>query len=127
MATRKEILKSKLKGKLIQTDWGYNMTINEFAKVIGETDKSLKAVMVGKQVSGDMSPSGGTAIPNPNKITSKPFTIRKYSDFEEQLQKKDSLRFVGRASPPHMKGNIQPWWVMDDKDILKGVRENTWD
>jgi hypothetical protein len=126
---RKDILKSKIKGKIVKTDWGYDMTINEFALILDEKPTTLKAVMIGKKVVGDNTPAGGRAFPDTTKQISKPFTMKKHRDFEKSMAQinRDTLRFVGRASPPHLKGSPQSWWLLEDEDLIKGEYENTWD
>lgn len=65
---RKDQLKKKLKGMIVMTDWGYSMSLPEFAKVLDETPKSLKVQMLKKKIVGDRDPSGGKAFPDRKSV-----------------------------------------------------------
>jgi hypothetical protein len=62
--------------KILHTSWGYDMTHNDFAKVIRETDKSVMCVMVASEI---ISGGGctGKEVVRPEKEVSKPFRLLK--------------------------------------------------
>ena len=53
--------KHPLVGKLLHTSWGYDMTINDFCKIIevSPTGKTVKCMMVRRSVTGDPWYPGG--------------------------------------------------------------------
>lgn len=66
----------KLVGKIIHTSWGYDMTINEYAVIIAETDKTVKCKMVQTAVSNDDGLGNGKAMPT-LKETGEAFRLHK--------------------------------------------------
>lgn len=73
MTDTKELIKP---GDIIWASWGYNMTINDYAKVLENTGKTLKCVMISTKVFDDNGMGGGRSVPAPEKVTSAPFRLR---------------------------------------------------
>lgn len=76
-----------LKDKIFYTSWGYNMTLVDFIKVIEETEKSVKCVMLGIKIENDFGGGNGRAYPT-NEIESQPFRLlkKKYSNGDIYLR-----------------------------------------
>lgn len=66
-----------MKNKILETSWGYDMTINDYALVLEETDKTVKCVMIAAKVTDDNGMGGGRSVPDTTKIISEPFRLRK--------------------------------------------------
>jgi len=65
--------------KIISCTWGYSMILVEFAKIIDNTPKKVRCVMIDqKEVSDGFL--RGTTYPDPDKIISKPFLLKIISD-----------------------------------------------
>lgn len=62
-------------GKVLYTSWGYNMTLVDFCKIIGITDKKVRCVMLGRTVTGDNGRGDGKA--SPGGEYGKPFLLSK--------------------------------------------------
>lgn len=61
-------LTEDLTGRLLHSSWGYNMTHNEFYKIVSQTKKQVKAVKIGSEaVEGDRGFSGDEK-PNANIV-----------------------------------------------------------
>lgn len=56
------------------------MTLNDYCKVISETEKSVKCVMVGIKIENDNGGGNGRSYPVIETETSKPFILRKKGD-----------------------------------------------
>jgi len=63
-------------GDILLNSWGYDMTINDYCKVIENTGKTLKCVMIKNEVSNDDGMGNGRSIPLPDQEFGKPFRIR---------------------------------------------------
>lgn len=66
-----------LKGKILHTSWGYDMTINDYAVVVDETPKSVLCKMVSVKVENDYGRGNGTAMPTLKEKEEKPFRLFK--------------------------------------------------
>jgi hypothetical protein len=65
-------------GKTLRASWGYDMTINDFCKIleVSPTGKTVKCQMVGKETNGlEFGPSGGKAKAN-NKTYGPVFRLK---------------------------------------------------
>lgn len=62
-----------MKGTILYTSWGYDMTIVDFAVVIGETDKTLLCRRCKDAGQG----FEGTVTPLPNELVGEPFRLYK--------------------------------------------------
>lgn len=111
-------------GEILYNSWGYDMTINDFCKVLGNTGKTLKCVMLAKNVKNDDGLGNGRATPDQMKETGKPFRLR-------ITPKKDSPGFWYCGSYPYVIG--QDGEARDTHRGTffrydgKGNYENTWD
>lgn len=63
-------------GDILMTSWGYNMTINDYCKVLENTGKTLKCVMVSSRVENDNGLGEGRSSPLPELEISEPFRIK---------------------------------------------------
>ena len=75
MSTIPEIKKIK-KGDILNTSWGYDMTINDYCKVMDNTGKTIKCQMIGKKVTSQDQGTIERAIPDDSKKFCKPFRIK---------------------------------------------------
>lgn len=72
---------TKHTGKILHTSWGYDMTHNDYAVVISETDKTVLCQMIkGKNVSENMYGTG-TSTPTSEYTGHKPFRLRIKGDY----------------------------------------------
>lgn len=78
--------------KILIDSWGYDMTINDYALVIEETDKTVKCVMIGTSISDDNGMGNGRSIPNPSIVKSEPFRLRK-KDWGDRVSYRGSYDF----------------------------------
>ncbi len=104
-----------MKDQIFYYSYGYDMTINKYCKVVEETPKTAKAVMIGATVRDDNGLGGGNSTPNPAVVLSAPFRLRK-SEFQREL--------TLRGSDPDFRfSGSQTWW------LWKGTPNyyNTWD
>lgn len=86
---KKNELDAITKDTILHTSWGYDMTINNYCKVLENTGKTLKCVMIGADVKDDNGMGGGRSTPDILREYGEPFRIRisKYGD--------DSFSLVG--------------------------------
>jgi hypothetical protein len=63
-------------GDILKNSWGYDMTINDYCKVLENTGKTLKCVMIAKTVSNDDGLGHGRSVPDPDTEISTPFRLR---------------------------------------------------
>ena len=103
-------------GEILYNSWGYDMTINDFCKVLENTGKTLKCVMLEKSIKNDDGLGNGRAIPT--KETNKIFRLR-------ITQKKDSHGFWYCGSYPYCNDSKHrgTFFRYDGKSNY----ENTWD
>lgn len=66
-----------LKGKILHTSWGYDMTINDYCVVIDETPKSILCKMVSAKITDDNGLGNGKAMPTLTELDEKPFRLFK--------------------------------------------------
>jgi len=64
-------------GKILYTSWGYNMTLVDYCKIIEETEKSVRCVMIDKTIENDNGGGSGRCYPIIDEVISKPFLLRK--------------------------------------------------
>jgi hypothetical protein len=66
-----------LKGKILHTSWGYDMTINEYAVIIDATEKTVLCKMLSMKVKDDYGKGTGRATPLlKEQADAKPFRLR---------------------------------------------------
>lgn len=70
-------VKNSLVGKIIHTSWGYDMTINEYAVIVEETDKTVKCKMLQISVVDDYGKGGGRALPTLKEQEGEAFRLHK--------------------------------------------------
>lgn len=63
--------------KIISTSFGYNMTLNVFAKVLSETPKSMLVQEIGMKSENDNGGGSGRAYPNRAVAKGNPFRVFK--------------------------------------------------
>lgn len=61
-------------GKILHCSWGYDMTFNEYARVIAQTAKSVKVVRLSTMTNGGENGYQGTGKAVPGPETGKTFT-----------------------------------------------------
>ena len=68
-------MQNNLKGKIINTSWGYDMTHNDYAVVLDQTEKTILCQMLGnKQIDG--AGFEGKEVPDVSKTIGSPFRLR---------------------------------------------------
>lgn len=107
-----------LVGKILHTSWGYDMTINNFAKVVGMTPKGVKCVMIGARVVDDYGKGDGKAFADPSIVTSPVFVLKVSKDTMGNPMIKGSYPFCDNSK---RKG------YFTITDSAKGHYHNTWD
>ena len=75
MTTIDEVKKIK-KGDILDTSYGYDMTINHFCKVLENTGKTIKCQKIGKKVTSEKQGMIERAVPDKSKKFCKPFRIK---------------------------------------------------
>ncbi len=75
MPTIEEIKKIK-KGDILNTSWGYDMTINDYCVVMENTGKTIKCQKIGKKVTSQDQGMVERAMPDKYKKFCKPFRIK---------------------------------------------------
>lgn len=65
-------------GTILYTSWGYDVTNNDYCKVLENTGKTLKCVMIGATIvpSEGYAYGAGEEMPNPDHVISEPFRLR---------------------------------------------------
>jgi hypothetical protein len=64
-------------GDIITYSYGYDMTINVYAKIIAKTPKGFKAVAVQKNIMNDDGMGNGRSVPVDTPVAgAEPFTLR---------------------------------------------------
>lgn len=75
-------IKENYVGKYFKHSFGYDMTINEYAKVVAQTEKSLTCVRCHASVSSaNGGPWYGTGVSVPGAETGEMFVIRNVKDY----------------------------------------------
>lgn len=64
-----------LKGKILHTSWGYDMTLNDYCVVVEETPKSVVCKMLAMKVEDDYGRGEGKATPILKVLEEKPFRL----------------------------------------------------
>lgn len=111
-------------GTVLHDSWGYDMTINEFAKVIQILPKSFRCVMIGKQSITEKNEltelDTKRVIPNKEHTEGKPFLVfKKYpkdrSAYPNEVWLSGSFPYVIQEDGTEYKkeGN---WRVAKDGD-----------
>ena len=62
-------------GDIMLTIWGRDMTLSDYCKVLENTGKTVKCVMIDKKVTDDTGVCNGESIPCPDAIISPPFRL----------------------------------------------------
>jgi hypothetical protein len=68
------------KGKIIYTSWGYDMTHNDYAVIIEETEKTVKCRMLKTKVLSDCGDGNGKSMPSLEE-TGETFRLHKRGDW----------------------------------------------
>ena len=63
--------------KIIHTSFGYDMTINVYAKVLSETAKTMLVQEIGATVNDDNGTGNGRAFPDASVVKGEPFRVYK--------------------------------------------------
>ncbi len=68
-------MQKDFKGKILHTSWGYDMTHNDYAVVLDQTDKTILCQMLGnKKIDG--AGYEGQEVPDITKTIGNPFRLR---------------------------------------------------
>ena len=103
-------------GDILMTSWGYGMTINDYCKVLENTGKTLKCIMVSCHIENDNGMGNGRSLPVPELEIGEPFRIK-------IVKCDDYISLVG--SYPYAKdGKRKGYWQRWDG---KSDYYNTWD
>jgi hypothetical protein len=65
-----------MKGKIIYTSWGYDMTHNDYAIITEATDKTVKCKMLKHETKSETMQGTGTSMPTLKETDQKPFRLR---------------------------------------------------
>ena len=109
---------------IYETSWGYDMTINEYCKVLENTGKTLKCVMVKKKVENDDGLGNGRSTPD-QEICSKPFRLKAVCEKWSGINDTGRYHLSIRGSYPYCNEHKQFGYF----HIWEGQPnyENTWD
>lgn len=112
-------IKENMTGKIFHCSWGYSMTINEYVKVIKQTEKSLIVQECYPEVKNDDGRGSGRATTSGQLMKdAQPFSIKLRERVD--YQGKTYRSWVG-----NMPGNSSAgWWQEWDG---KENYHNTWD
>lgn len=112
-------IKENMIGKILHCSWGYSMTINEYVKVIKQTEKSLIVQECYAEVKDDNGMGSGRASTNGQIMKdAQPFSIKLRERVDYQGQTHRSL--IGNMPGNSSAGYWQEW---DGKESY----HNTWD
>ena len=64
-----------LVGKIFRDSWGYDMTINDYIKVVEVKSKTVKAVRVSCKIEDDNGRGNGRSTPDAQTVVSEPFQL----------------------------------------------------
>jgi len=103
-------------GVILVASWGYNMTINDYCKVLENTGKTLKCVMISCRIEDDNGSGGGRSMPIPELEISEPFRIR--------INKRENYTSLVGSYPYTKDGKRKGHWHIWDG---KPNYYNTWD
>jgi len=105
-----QIPKRGFKGKIFYNSWGYDMTINDFVKVVSETDKTVMVVKMGKKVVG--GEAGYTGLEVPVRLPkSNPFRLKKSINNYDNSSKIE-LRGSDKSKNSSREESVS-WWLWD--------------
>ena len=107
-------------GDILHTSWGYDQTNNDYCKVLENTGKTLKCVMIGSDIIKHTGYLSETVRPNPDKLDgSKPFRIRivkyKYNG-EERFSLSGSYPFCWNDTRDRPSKRLGYWWLWNGQD-----------
>lgn len=108
-------------GTIFHTSFGYDMTINEYVKVISQTEKSLVVKECYAVVKDDYGRGNGKAIAGGYKPDGKEFRIfRKVKKYTDRYNGQEHVweSWVGT-----LHGSADSWSIWDGKENY----HNTWD
>ncbi len=80
--------------KILYCSWGYSMTLVDYAKIIGETPKSVRCVLIQARVENDCGRGEGKAYPEKDNVVSEPFLLRKKVSKDGSVYYKGSYPFA---------------------------------
>lgn len=89
-----------LKGKIIHTSWGYDMTINDYAVIVEETDKTIKCRMLQVSVLNDAGKGNGTSMPTLKETGAPEFRLHKRENRDGSFYFKGSYPFCAGSKRP---------------------------
>lgn len=72
----KQELEALKEGDILYCSWGYDMTINDYCKIIGKTPKCLRCIRISREVKDDNGLGGGNSRAVPEVELGKPFLLR---------------------------------------------------
>ncbi len=75
MTTIEDVKKIK-NGDILNTSWGYDMTINDYCKVMENTGKTIKCQKIGKILGPESHAGNQSSVPDKSRKVCKPFRIR---------------------------------------------------
>jgi hypothetical protein len=101
------------------TSWGYDMTINDYIKVLENNGKTAKVVKIGMKVVDDNGRGNGRSYPDETRIVGEPFRLR--------VKKYGEGDIVLRGSYPFTDGSTSKRSGTFYKYSGKGDYYNTWD
>lgn len=104
-------------GKIFHRSWGYDMTINDYVRVIDQTPKSLVVKECKVRVENDTGHGQGTAEPTGIKEDGEQFRM-----FKIQKTWKDYYTGEERTAI-NWVGGSHTWWLWDGKANY----QNSWD
>ena len=97
--------------KIVESSFGYDMTINDYFVVLSENDKTAMLQPIGKIVKDDYGLGSGRSIPDASKVTGEPFRARVVK----------SGNGISYSSPKYITGHWADEWNG------KPNYYNTWD
>jgi len=92
-------------GDILRTSWGYGMTLNDYCKVLENTGKTVKCVMVDAIITDDNGMGNGKSVPNINAEIREPFRLRIVKSGESIIYR-GSYPFVRNSK---RKGTFHKW------------------
>ena len=105
-------------GDIMFTTWGYDMTLNDYCKVLENTGKTVKCVMIDKIVTDDTGIGNGRSMPCPDAIISPPFRLH-----VRMRPGNEGFTYVG--SYPYARGDTRKGYFR--KWMGEPNYYNTWD
>jgi len=104
---------------IYETSWGYDMTINDYIKVLEMGSKTAKVVMIGSKIVDDNGMGSGKSYPAPEIVKSEPFRLRVKAGYDNKL--------CLRGSYPYVDGSTSKRMGTFYQSDGNGSYYNTWD